>query len=55
MGVIGFLDRLAGRFNRWFGPAALASSIEQQQAGTAPSVSPVGVVAALGRTGGEAA
>jgi hypothetical protein len=40
------LDRGAGRFNRWFGPAALASNTTKgDRAGT---VDPVHVVAILG-------
>lgn len=27
-GFVGRLDRLAGRFNKWFGPAALASNTQ---------------------------
>jgi hypothetical protein len=43
------LDRLAGRFNRWFGSAAVAASAEHTgAAGGPPAVDPTAVVAALG-------
>ena len=46
---IGRLDRLAGRFNRWFGGAAVALSAEHSgSAGGPPTVDPTAVVAALG-------
>jgi hypothetical protein len=43
------LDRLAGRFNRWFGGAAVATSAEHSgAAGGPPTVDPTAVVSALG-------
>ncbi len=41
MGIFGRLDRLAGRFNRWFGPTAVATDV----AGPGPLTPGVGVVA----------
>jgi hypothetical protein len=50
--VSGFLervDRLAGRFNRWFAGAAVATSVEHSgTAGGPPVVDPTAVVTALG-------
>jgi hypothetical protein len=47
--LIGRLDRLAGRFNRWFGSAAVATSAEHTgAAGGPPTVDPTAVVAGLG-------
>jgi hypothetical protein len=43
------LDQLAGRFNRWFGGAAIAAGAERSGAsGGPPVVDPASVVAALG-------
>jgi hypothetical protein len=47
--VIGRLDRWAGRFNRWFGSAAVATSAERSgSSGGPPQVEPTAVVAVIG-------
>jgi hypothetical protein len=46
MGVGAFfrrLDRLAGRFNAWFGPAAVAANVEAQSSGRQAPVDPTRV------------
>ncbi|HEY6606281.1 MAG TPA: hypothetical protein VIZ44_08035 [Gaiellaceae bacterium] len=50
MGLLRFierLDRLAARFNRWFGATAVASNAVNQ-GGPVPQADPTRVVAALG-------
>jgi hypothetical protein len=47
--VFSRLDRWAGRFNRWFGSAAVAASAEHSgSAGGPPTLDPTAVVAGLG-------
>jgi len=49
MGVLRAFDRWAGKFNRWFGGAAVATSAEHSgAAGGPPTVDPAAVAAALG-------
>jgi hypothetical protein len=45
--LINRIDRLVGRFNRWFGPAALAASAADK-AGKGKGPDPSAVVAGLG-------
>jgi hypothetical protein len=49
MGLAAFirrLDRLAGRFNRWFAPAAVASTVERNTS-SGVTADPTSVVAVL--------
>jgi hypothetical protein len=47
--LISRLDGWAGRFNRWFGSAAVAASAEHSGSlGGPPTIDPTAVVAALG-------
>ena len=47
--VFSRLDRWAGRFNRWFGSAAVTASAEHSgSAGAPPTLDPTAVVAGLG-------
>jgi hypothetical protein len=47
--LFGRLDRLAGKFNRWFGGAAVATSAEHSGAAGGPAtVDPTAVAVALG-------
>jgi hypothetical protein len=47
--LVSRLDRWAGRFNRWFGGAAIAANAERGgPAGGQQTVDPTAVVAALG-------
>jgi len=47
--VFSRLDRWAGRFNRWFGSAAVAAGAEHSgSAGGPPTLDPTAVVAGLG-------
>jgi hypothetical protein len=47
--LVNRLDGWAGRFNRWFGSAAVAASAEHEgAAGGSPTVDPTAVVTVLG-------
>jgi len=49
MGLVALLDRLAGRFNRWFGPAAVAANVQGPGApGEPPAIDPARVKVLLG-------
>jgi hypothetical protein len=50
-----WIDRWAGKFNRWFGGAAVAASAEHTGSSGVPTVDPTAVVAALGELEREAA
>jgi hypothetical protein len=53
--LLGRIDRLAGRFNKWFGPAALASNTRNtDKAGTADPGHVVAILGEIERQGQEA-
>jgi hypothetical protein len=47
-GFVRRLDRLVGRFNRWFGPAAIAAGSLRSEGGIVQTADPTAVVASLG-------
>jgi hypothetical protein len=55
VGLIGWLDRSAARFNRWFGGAAIAANVAESggPGGGSPAVDPTAVVAVLGELEGD--
>jgi hypothetical protein len=57
MRVLGRLDRLAARFNRWFGATAVAAGAERSAAigGGPPVVDPTAIVGVMGEIEREGA
>jgi hypothetical protein len=47
--LLSWLDRLAGRFNRWFGLTAVASGTEQGGWGGSQPINATGVKLSLGQ------